>query len=196
MPPRYTNYQRIESHLGEPLTAAQQVEANRVALVVDEWLDGLPGRTWAVSADPILEERHTVLGPLLYLKQRPVAVLTEVRLRPPYVNVVDTVLVAGVGYSLRDASRGEVRLSWFPAEWDALVTYTPAVAVPAPIEFAATLAVLHYLRPIMDGVAPGIKSYSIGQELEVEYADTATTLGLPLEVTTLLAPWMSGLVFA
>jgi hypothetical protein len=175
MPPRYSSTQQVADYLGTDLTGLQSIEADRLLLAAESWIDGRTGRTWGVTASTT--ETQTIAGQALYLRITPVASVTSVSIRSTYVNAA----WSAVSYELLDAAQGLVLLPWGYAGWLAQVVYVPAQTVDPRVSLAATKLTAHWLQPTITGeaVAAGgstsaVKSYAIGSELNVTY-DTATS---------------------
>jgi hypothetical protein len=204
----YTDAQAVADYLGRDLTGLQFVQVDRLLPAADAWIAGYCGRAFGLSA-AVTGERHTLYGPLLFLRNRPVASVQAVRSRPWGVAAVSTALVAAQTYELTDPGAGLLQVSSGYVGDVVEVDYTPGQTVPGDVAHAATLLVASWLQPTIEaeGVAGGasaqaVKSYTIGQELTVAY-DTASaaaagaqTAGVPDDVLTLLAPYRRLLVFA
>lgn len=183
----YTTLSAIAQHLERDLTIAQEAEAYNLLAVADAFIDSYTGTVWNTSA-AVTAERHTSPGPYLYLKRAPVTTVSTVTVREPYVGSTAQTLSAGSGYELLDATRGILRLGGSYQGYEVRVTYTPAVPLDSRIALAATRLVAHWMQPTLTGVLGDIKSYAVGQELEVTYRDpeSGTTRGIPADILTLL----------
>lgn len=192
----YTDVARLAQHLGRTLTADQIIEAGRLITAAQAWIDGRTGTPWEQVA-PVIE-RHTLSGPQVQLRQRPVLTVDGVTLRSLTLNAVPETLLPGSGYELIDPTLGVVLI--LPgyagygygyggaAAWLATITYTPNVVLDARIALAATQLVAYWLRPALEGIAGDIKSYSVGQELQVTFRDPAdgSVRGIPDDVVALV----------
>jgi hypothetical protein len=214
MAKNYTTVARVASHLGAALSADQQAEAAMLIDAAEAWIDqrtalyGAPSNVWGTSTGtlPSATETREITGPYLYLRT-PVASITSVTARPPIVGNAATTLLANSAYELVDAAQGALWFSSAYVGWEATVTFVPAAAarpVPATIVLAATKLVAFWLRPALGEAGGDVKSYSVGQELQVTYRDPAGggVLGVPDDVVTLVdsaagaASVGGGLVFA
>jgi len=171
MAPRYSSVQQVADHLGADLTGLQSIEADRLLLAAEAFIDGRTERTWSVTASTT--ETQTIAGQALYLRTTPVASVASVSIRSTYVNAA----WSAVSYELLNAAQGLVLLPWGYAGWLAQVVYVPAQVVDPRVSLAATKLAAHWLQPTITGEGGGsaapIKSYAIGSELNVTY-DTAT----------------------
>jgi hypothetical protein len=192
--PRYSSSERVADHLGRDLSGALLSEADRKLLAAADWIDAHTGRTWGATAS--LTELHTITGPAIYLRKTPVGSVASVEVRGPAVGS-PWVAQAASAYELMDATAGLLHLAPAYAGWWARVTYTPAQgAVPEHVHLAATLLAAHWLGPALVGEAGGtdapVKSYALGQELNVTYdtaaasSSDAVTAGVPDSVLALL----------
>jgi hypothetical protein len=174
----YTTATLVAKELGRDLTAPQLDECQDLVEQAEAWIDRAAGDAWMVSS-PTVNELHTVTGPVVYLRNRPVSAITSLSVRPFTVGSVSTALVQGTGYELLDPAAGLVSL--LPS-WDALavgygragylgylltVSYTTATPAPGDIQRAATLLVAHWMLPRLEPDRQGVDSYSIGGELTV-----------------------------
>lgn len=192
----YTTSAAVFAHLGRTPTAAQTAEADTLLAAADAWIDSRTGRAWP-QISLITDELHTLDGPLLFLRHAPIASVTSVEARSPSIGSSDTVLTAGSAYEVEDAATGRLRLSTAYVGYEVRVTYTPAVATDTRIALAAKRLVAYWLRPLLDGVSGDVQSYSVGQELEVTYANDGQALGVPADVVALVDSINArGLVFA
>lgn len=214
MPKGYTTVARVASHLGATLSADQQAEAAMLIDAAEAWIDqraaqcGAPFGVWGstIGTLPTVTETHAITGRFLFLNT-PAASITSVTVRPPYIGAASSTLLAASTYELLDAPSGTLWMSGAYVGWYATVTFVPAAAarpVPATIGLAATKLVAFWLRPALGEAGGDIKSYSVGQELQVTYRDPSSggVRGVPDDVVTLVdsaagaAAVGGGLVFA
>jgi hypothetical protein len=174
-PRGYTDAMKIGDYLGRTLTAQQFAQATQLVGAVESYIDRCTGRTW-LGASPTTAEVHDILGPYLYLENRPVTAVEDVNVRVSPTG--DDTLLAATDYLLLDSVRGKLFMPAYYG-WQARVTYTHGgPALPADLALAATMLGAHWLQSNIDGasgVGPGIKSYSVGQELSVTYADSSSS---------------------
>jgi hypothetical protein len=189
----YIDQADLSAYLGRALTDAEAAQADTVIDAACAAIDRYLGRGW----DPgtVEDELHTVQSPTIRLRRAPVAAVTTVRARPAYLGAAWSTLTAGTHYELVDAENGVV----FVSSADGTIlefTYTATDTAPAPVVLAAQVLSAAWLTGSA-GVhrAQGIRRYSIGGELSVEYADTVGG-GLPPEVTRLLAGYRRLVRFA
>ncbi len=135
---------------------------------------------------------------ILTLNVTPVTTISAVRARWLYVGAPITTLPS-TDYELVDPEMGQLMVSW---TWfgqrlsiDYAVNETP---VPADIRIAATKLVAYWVMPMINGgisADMGIKSYSIGQDLTVEFQDnTNMKLSAPPDVIHILDQYVNVLV--
>ena len=190
----YTHQGYVATHLGRALTPQENLALADLIEPIETWIDRRARRAWLTGS--VAAEVHYEPGPNLYLRVTPVASVTSAAARGGMSDAADTTLTAGEDYEVRSLAAGHLYLPildpaatrlWpgYGAYDRITVAYVPDTGLPADIRLAATLAAAHYLRPISDGHQPGIKRYSVGGELTVEYAD-GETAGLPAEVTGLV----------
>jgi hypothetical protein len=161
-------------------------------------------------------------GPTLRLPVAPLAEVTSVTVSGPMVSSVPIALQAGVGYAIQDAATATLTLGGsgypIPRPTRVSVVYTQPAGDPVPADVfeACTRTVAAWLAPTLPSsamsdaggaiaaAAAGVKSYQVGQELRVEYADRAAASGggsaggasagavpspLPADAAALLAPY-------
>lgn len=174
---------KVGDYLGRTLTAQEYAQAAQLVPAVETYIDRCTGRSW-LQASPVTNELHSITGrsAYLYLDQTPVTAITSITTRR---DPLDTgTVIPSTDYTLVDPVKGLVYLPllWWPSYyygWQALVTYTHGgPALPADLALAATMLAAHWLQSHIDGsagVGPGIKSYSVGQELSVTYADSSSS---------------------
>jgi len=179
----------VERHLGTTLTAAQLMEAAALCQAADAWILA----TYGISdvAGPVTETRYD-LAPVIFVARRPILSVTSVSLRAG-ITATPVALTAGADYELADPALGAISLPGYRWGWPrnygydrATIVYTPDPTVPAHVAHAATLIVAAWLQPLLSGVVSGIKSYSVGGELTVTYADGSPVGAIPTEARALL----------
>lgn len=191
----YTHAGYVATYLGRVLTPQENLAVVDLVEPVEAWIDGRARRAWLTGS--VAGEVHYEPGPNLYLRSTPVASVTSVAARGGMADASDTTLTAGEDYEVRSLAGGHLYLPILdPAATKLLpgygaydritVAYVPDTGLPADIRLAATMLVCHYLRPVSEGLMPGIKRYSVGGELTVEYAD-GSVAGVPDEVARLVA---------
>jgi hypothetical protein len=198
----YTTIERVQRAMGAEFTADQAAEASALLGAADAWIDSRAGRTWGGAATPVVGELHTLYGDWLYLNRAPVSVVTSAEVRYPYAGSAWAATPLS-GWELVNPATGHLLLPRGYAGWWARVGYTPAQVVDPRISLAATKLVAHWLAPVLSGSggaagaggAAPIKSYTLGEELVVQY-DTAqasataaaavSALGVPTDVVGLV----------
>ncbi len=193
----YIDATDLETYLGRSLTVAEAAQAATVIGAAEEAIDRYTGRTW--SGTSVVDERHTIYGQSVYLNRKPVAAISSLTLRSPEIGATAVAQMLGTGYELLDATRG-LLLVQASRGTILTVTYTVTVSVPDSITLAAQMLAAGMLgsAAATANQAQGIKRYSVGGELTVEYFDTAASTGasLPSGVRALLDAYRRPLVFS
>lgn len=201
----------LEAYLGRALTAAEDAQFPAVAAAVTQVIDRYTGRTWDGSG--VTGELHTLLGPTVTLARPPVTAVTQVRARAASIGATWRVLTAGSEYELLDPGAGLLAVAGPGYGADVITTdggtgagsmvevsYTVPGTVPAPVKLAAEQLAAGLLAGASAAAnqAQGIKRYSVGGELTVEYFDEASTdsAALPAAVRSLLDQYRRPVVFA
>lgn len=176
----------VATYLGRSLTSAETAQADDVIDAACNWIESYCARSFGTTA--VTDEAHTMIDGVIYLG-RPVTSVASVKTITPYVGAQAT-LLASSQWSLWDASTGKILVSGY-GNSDALVSYTPSTTVPAGVILAAEILSASWLAATGTDTyqQQGIKSYSVGAELSVTYADTATVQAVPPRVTQLLASY-------
>jgi hypothetical protein len=182
----YTTPSRVVAALGRDATAEELLRLPDLVEEAEAVIDGLTGASWLV-AGPITELVRAT-DELVYLRHRPITAIVSVAAVHPAIGAVPATLAAGDGYAVVDGAQGLLRLSRAYVGHDLAVVYTAPAAVPAAVRRAATLLTAAYLGGGAGGGAAGVKSFSVGGEVRVTYADAAAS-GVPADVAALLAPW-------
>lgn len=205
----YSNQLLVADALGTHDGVVPVLMLDTLLEAAEDWIDRRTGRAWLGST--VTGEPHVLTGdqPLIWLRQAPVTGLTAVTARTLWAGSVVS-LLPGSAYELMDPARGKVLVSSSYYYSQLAISYTTSAPVPADIQLAATLLVASWARPMignlgssgsMDPVslrALGIKSYQIGQDLQVTFQDTAGNvekLAAPIEVLRLVDQYRS-FVFA
>lgn len=182
-----TDVGHLERYLGITLTAPQVAEATLVCDAVDTFVSaeyGVP-----ISVTPVVDE-FIDPGPTVYLRRTPVTSVSSVTIYGA-VGSVGTVLTLNTDYEVRDLTTGRLALGIYPlSSWYGMprlvVTYVPNITPARHHQVGATMLAAHWLRRLTDGVQPGIKSYSVGGDISVTYADLASAYGVPPDAERLL----------
>lgn len=178
----------VESYLGRTLTTAEDAQIDSLMDAACEYVESVCGRGFGTTG--ITDEPAKIICGKVYLG-RPVSAVSTVKTISAYVGATATTLPSSQ-WSLWDAAHGVLLVSGYYTS-DALISYTPAATVPESVVQAAVMLAASWLTPTSADSyqQQGIKSYSVGQELQITYADNATrTAAVPSTVTTLLAPYM------
>lgn len=182
-----TDVGQVERHLGITLTAPQVAEATLVCDAVDTFIAVEYGVS--ISVTPVVDE-FIDPGPSVYLRRAPVTSVQSVTVYGG-VGSVGTVLTLNTDYEVRDLTTGRLALGVSPlSSWYGMprlvVVYTPNATPARHHQLAATMLAAHWLRRMTEGILPGIKSYSVGGDISVTYADMASAYGVPPDVEQLL----------
>jgi hypothetical protein len=191
-----TSVGAVANYLGVTFTVAQTAEATALLPAADAAIQTYCDRRWLSGA--ITNEVYLPEGPLLVLRQRPVASIEAIT-ASWYFAATPVTLTAGTDYLARDLGRGLVLLTpWRsgrvtdrPYETVA-VSYTPVSTVPDDVTLAGPRLVADWGGPTTPGSTADIKRYSVGGELTVERFDQRW----PADALSLLAPYRSTPVFA
>lgn len=188
--PYLTDGQKVAGYLGVDLTGLQLTQVDRLLPAADAFITRYCGRSFGL-ATALTGERHTVMGGLVFLLNRPVASVQAVRVRSWGIGATTEALVAASSYELVDGNAGILAVSCNAVGQLLEVDYTPGQTTPGDVTLAATMLVAHWLRPhlVEDGITPDVKRYTVGQDLTVEYRDDAASGVAPVAVTALLATY-------
>lgn len=179
----------------------------------ESWIDRRAGRQWGITSvvgeqrslhgQPARSQRMWGPEAYLYLEAfpghdyavtlsvRPVSAVSAVRARQLTVGATVTTL-ATTEYELVDTARGQLLVSGMWRDYQLSIDYTVNVPIPLDITLAATQLVVFWIQPMLHGTEQnalkGIKSYAIGQDLQVTYQDTGklATMDVPASVTGLV----------
>lgn len=188
----YTTALLVVQELGEDLTAPQLDQCADLISAGESVVDRETGRAW-LATSPTADELHTIDGPAVYLKHRPVTAVSAVKARRGFVGSTDIVLIAGTDYELLSPAEGLLTVAYggnFPGDivrndsagyggYLLKVTYTHATPVDPDIQKITTELVAGWMRNRMGGSdTAGLKSYRL-PDLTVEYADTASSAEVP-----------------
>lgn len=190
----YTDSAAINAYLGRTLTADEEAQATVCATAASGLIDKYTGQTWVGTS--IVAEQHTVYGSCVYLDRAPMTAISAVTARSLDIGAVPTTLAAGSDYELLNAQLGLLRVGVADRSLVA-VSYTAPGTVPPEVQLAATMLAAGWFALSGDSNrnSTDIKSFSVGQELTVQYFDQQANGGMPAQVAALLAPYKR-LVFA
>lgn len=196
----YTTVSLVVAELGQDLTAPQLDQCADLIGEAESWIDQATGRVWLATSPTT--EFHSVLGPVVYLRNRPVVAVTSVTRRPLSPGATVTTLVANTQYELIDAANGILLLSGYPYNdvvintettssygYLVTVTYTSTTPVPADIQRAATLLVADWMQPRRTPDRQGLDGYTVGDDLTVKFSKPGSANGVrgaPAEVMRIL----------
>lgn len=184
----YATAQDVATYMSRSLTSDQLVQATFYLEAASAWIDQQTGKSWNPSS-PVTEIR-AIGGDMLYLYNKPITGVTQVRVRSPYIGSSWTTLAAGTGYEIVDASRGLIRLNYilgFPgtSPYSTIeVTYTHNINVPANVKLAAILLAANKMNSSLNPMQQRIRSLNDNRAVSVTFRDEE----IPLEVLSLLPP--------
>lgn len=205
IPKGYTTADDVAAALGLTLTPELQAQLDPLIAAAERSIDAATGHAW-LEASPTTAEPHLVGRGHFALRNLPVVALDGLDWLPEGPTTATPTTLDPSAYALVDAATGAVWLeptsapacgarTWLRA------SYQSGADVPPGVALAATEAAAASYRRASDqtaaaAAAAGVKRYSVGQELTVEFADAATTsvasaaaAGLPPAALQALAPW-------
>jgi hypothetical protein len=185
-PRGYTSPSQVAGAVGQEFTSAQNARCLELIAEAEDWIDTYAGRTYKTST-VITSERQTLYGRDLFLTVTPVTSIQQVRVRYRTIANPYTTLTATTEYEVLDLATGHLLMPYSISGAEALVDYTPAVTVPGRITRACTLLVANWMASSTNGLPSGVKRYSVGGELTVEFADGSVGT-VPQEVRDLIGP--------
>lgn len=151
----YCSVTDVENVLQRDPTSAELTLLPGLVATASEWIDQYTGRSYAPQS--LINETQRIYGPLIYLRQKPVASIQAVRMRLPYAGAATWALTSPTGYELLDPAAGRMTVGWqiqFPSDiqdtswYNYLleVDYTVSAAVPARVTQAAAMLAAHWLQ--------------------------------------------------
>lgn len=186
MPPKgYCTAAQVAAVLGvaDPTPAFTAAAEARIAAAEDA-IDRYTGRAWLVPSPATAETHRVGRDPRVWLDRTPMLAVTTARTRYPEVGAATTTLVAATDYELADPAHGVLLLRSGLTGSVLVVDYTHEDPLPVP-PVVAQVCLEMSARSMMaaaagagsgtaQAVAAGVKSYSVGQELSVTFADAAS----------------------
>lgn len=220
VPKGYCSAAAVAAVLGVPLTPELQAALDPLIAAAEATIDAYTGHAWLEPGDH--DEPHLVSRPHLRLTTLPVLAVSGVLWLAQGPTTQDPTLIDPSAYALLGAETGAFWLgpTWAPwgmgyAEpgWSGApvwlrVQYSSGTDVPPDVAFAcAETAAASYRRSTdqaaATAVASGVKRYTVGQELTVEFADAASATtasgggaALPPAASAALARWRPAMVWA
>lgn len=202
MPAGYvTNLEaQVNAWYGAALTAAQLVQVDAWQAAAEAVIDGATGRSWGGGA--VTDERHTLDGPYVYCRRRPLASATVTVTSYQRGSTTGRLLRLTDEYEVDDLAQGRL---YVPA-WRGcrggylLISYTAATTAPRAISDATAALLADWLATGgPDGPAGAITRTQTG-DVNVEYGSASSTPAapdaLPAQVQQLLAAYRAPLLFA
>jgi hypothetical protein len=185
VPKGYCTAAQVAAVLGVEATPAFVEAAEARIEAAEDAIDRYTGRAWLVPS-PATGERHRAgRDGVVWLDRTPMLAVTAVSARPAQVGGLSTVLVDGTDYELADATDGVLLVRSGVLGQYLSVDYTHENPLPVPPVVAQVCLEMSVRATVASSVgsssgtagalAAGIKSYSVGQELQVTFADTAAS---------------------
>jgi hypothetical protein len=220
----YCTPEQVAAALGLPLTPELAAQLDPVIAAAEADIDAYTGHAW-LEPTPVTDEPHLISRPHLNLVNLPVDTVSAVAWLPEGPITATPTVLDPTAYALLSGDDGALwfALSWAPwttpsgwpgAPWAGpcwlRVSYTTAATVPPEVTRAAIETAATGYRRASDqttaaAFAAGIRRYSAGQELTVEYAVPTTTstaaaasasAPLPPAAVAALARWRPALAWA
>lgn len=189
----YATAEDVAAYMGRQLTSTQLQQAAFFLDAASAWIDQHTGKTWNPSS-PTTELVSSTNGDYIYLSRKPVATVTLVRIRPPYVGSAWITVAAASGYEIVDLTRGLIRLSpdlfYGPRFYFAEITYTHTASVPPNVKLVAILLAAHKLNSAMNPLQQRVRSMNDNRAVSVTFRDEE----VPPEVHSLLPPRVAYIV--
>ncbi len=186
----YAEAADVEIYLNTPFVGDQEDAATALVAAASAYVDRYTGRTWVAAT--VTGEVRTAYDGLVRLTRAPVASVSSVSVRGAYLGAASSVLVAGTGYELLDATRGLLAVDAYDGQL-ATVTYVTAPTVPDDIKQAAVILAASWLSPGLNAQGRTFSKIKAGSA-ELVYRDT--DLPLPPAAAAILDGYRAGLVFA
>lgn len=153
------------------------IQATNLIDAAESWIDKRVASPWLEGA--VSNEEHGANGEYIQARKYPVGSFTTVQARIGFGETY-TALVEGTDWEIIDLPHGWIRIPKWASYERFRISYTPssgAGVLPKEIELAASMLIARWLAPVLEtvggiGVDPNqIKSYSVGGELSVTFAD-------------------------
>lgn len=182
----YATAEDVAAYMNRPLTSNQLAQAAFFLDAASAWIDQQTGRTWNPSSPTT--EVHPISGTYLYVNRRPIASVSQVRIRPSYVGASWTTITASVGYEVVDAAKGLIKLGTnigLLGVYDTVeVTYTHTASVPSNIKLVAILLAAYKLNASLNPIQQRVRSMNDNRAMSVTFRNEE----IPPEVQSLLPP--------
>jgi hypothetical protein len=190
----YTTVNLVAKEMAQDLTAPQLDQCADLIEAAEHEVDRETGRTW-LTTTPVSSELHTVNGPVVYLKNRPVVAVSSVTIRSTLVGQDPVTQTVDEQYELIDAVGGILLLAGYGYPHDVVinteythhngwllsVNYTHSLTVIEPaIQKITTELVAAWMSSIVGSDLSDVKSFEVPDLLSVTYRDNpAGSLAVP-----------------
>lgn len=168
--------------------------ANGLLEAASKYVDRYTGKTWVagtVAGEVQRAYRGTGGEMQIILDRPPVAGISSVTARSPYLGAASAVLLNGSGYELIDASTGLLFVA--TAHGDLVtVTYASAPTVPDDIKAATAMLAVHWARTAQDPTALTLAKLEAGTA-RLTYREVED---LPADIKGLLVAHAPAFAFA
>jgi hypothetical protein len=193
----YTTAALVAKEMGTDLTAPQLDQCADMIAAAESVVDLETGRTW-LTASSSATELHTVLGPAVYLENRPVVSITSAQMRPMSVGAAQRTLTAGTDYELIDPTNGVLLLAGYAYPRDVVinteytshqgfiltVVYTHAMVLDPAIQKITSELVAYWMQRRTTIDTSDIKSFEAPDLLSITYRDNAgSSRDVPPDIT-------------
>lgn len=170
----------VANLLGITFTSTQNTEADTLINMAEQYIDRETRRGWIIP--PIVNERYNLRTSTLYLRYRPIASVQQIRTRTTAINDLLSTAIANVDYEIFDLNLAQINFQpgYAGPRAVAFVDYTPNLnAVPADINYAATLIVANTMFPVLNPGIYGIAKGVVDRDVQMTYTDQASQLRIP-----------------
>lgn len=214
----YCTPEQLAAALGVPLTPELEAQLDPFIAAAEADVDAYTEHAW-FEPTPVTDEPYLISRPHLNLINLPVLTVDEVVWLPDGPTTQTPTPLDPTAYALLEGATGALWLGPTWAPWGGYpawsggplwlrVSYTTGAVVPPEVTRAAIeTAAVGYRRSADQAtaaaLASGVKRYTVGQELTVEFADDATTTtaalaatGLPPAAVAALGRWRPSLAWA
>lgn len=177
---------QVAAVLGVAVTPDFTAAAQERIAAAEDAIDRDTGRAWLVPSPASAETHRLGRDGVVWLDRTPMLTVTAVSARTAQVGAVATVLVAATDYELANPTDGVLLVrSGLAGNWLSVdYTHPSPLPVPAVVSGVCLEMSVRAMRSSAasgagggGAAASGVKRYSVGQELTVEYADAAISGG-------------------
>lgn len=183
-PKGYCTADQVAAVLGVTVTPEFTAAAEERIAAAEDAIDRYTGRAWLLPSPATAETHRVGRDTRVWLDRAPMTAVSAARTRYPEVGAATTTLVAGTDYELADPAHGVLLVRSGLTGTVLSVDYTHENPLPVPpvvsqvcLEMATrsmVAAAAGSSSGTAQAVAAGIRRYSVGQELTVEFGDSAS----------------------